>query len=146
MIKRTFLAVFLLTASMGRVFAEDVSFWLEIQGVRQGGGLLYATGYSAARTENGQNSGEDSGPDFSLVLGDSAGTVSGELTVPEGEYFIFVYQDHNGNGKLDTGFLNRPKELIGISNYNGRGIPSRDQLKTPINRSVSRVIIQLISM
>jgi uncharacterized protein (DUF2141 family) len=36
--------------------------------------------------------------------------------LPYGEYAISVYQDGNGNGKLDTGLFGIPKEPFGFSN------------------------------
>jgi uncharacterized protein (DUF2141 family) len=36
--------------------------------------------------------------------------------LPYGEYAISVYQDRNGNGKLDTGLFGIPKEPFGFSN------------------------------
>ena len=29
------------------------------------------------------------------------------------------------NGNLDTGFMDIPKEPVGLSNYNGKGIPGK---------------------
>ncbi len=40
--------------------------------------------------------------------------------VPEGEYAVAVFQDLNGNGKLDTRKMGIPKEPFGFSN-NARG-------------------------
>ena len=36
--------------------------------------------------------------------------------VPYGDYALMLYQDRNGNGKLDPGFLGMPKEPYGFSN------------------------------
>ena len=36
--------------------------------------------------------------------------------LPFGEYAISVFQDRNGNGKLDTGLFGIPKEPFGFSN------------------------------
>ena len=53
------------------------------------------------------------------------GTVTLETHLPDGEYLVMLIQDLNMNGKLDTGFMGIPKEPVGISNYEGKGIPGR---------------------
>jgi uncharacterized protein (DUF2141 family) len=149
MIKKFFLLGLLLIAGVGRIFAEDISFRLEVQGVKWGGGTVYAAGYSVERANNqrggGRNSGQNTEPDFSLVLNASAETVFGDLSVPEGEYFIWVYQDSNGNGKVDLNLFRIPKEPVGMINYTG-GIPQAEQFTAHINRSTPRLIIRLHSL
>ncbi len=39
-----------------------------------------------------------------------------EFDLPQGEYAILVYQDLNGNKKLDLGIFSIPKEPTGFSN------------------------------
>jgi len=57
----------------------------------------------------------------------SAGTVLNHvLTIPYGEYVIVAFQDANNNEQLDSNFLGIPRELFTITNYSGRGYPSRD--------------------
>lgn len=48
------------------------------------------------------------GPDASITI--DAGMI------PPGRYAVTVYQDVNGNHKLDSGFLGIPKEPVGVSN------------------------------
>ena len=45
--------------------------------------------------------------------------------VPIGDrYSLSVYQDENGNGKMDTGsFIPIPTEPVGASNYEGKSMP-----------------------
>lgn len=38
------------------------------------------------------------------------------LDLPEGDYAVSLFHDENGNKKLDTNFLNIPKEAFGFSN------------------------------
>jgi len=45
------------------------------------------------------------------------------VTLPSGEYVVSMFQDKNGNGKLDTYLFNIPKEPIGLTNYFKKGIP-----------------------
>ena len=45
--------------------------------------------------------------------------------LPFGSYAIAIYQDANGNEKLDTNFFGIPKEKTGVSNNsNGNSLPS----------------------
>ena len=44
------------------------------------------------------------------------GAIATRIDAEPGEYAVVVFHDVNGNGKLDTGFMRRPKEPIGFSN------------------------------
>ena len=48
-----------------------------------------------------------------------------ETNVPDGDYLVMLVHDINNNGKLDTGFIGMPKEPVGLSNYDGKGIPGK---------------------
>ena len=48
-----------------------------------------------------------------------------ETNVPDGEYLVMLVHDVNNNGKLDTSFIGMPKEPVGLSNYDGKGIPGK---------------------
>ena len=48
-----------------------------------------------------------------------------ETNVPDGEYLVMLVHDINTNGKLDTSFIGMPKESVGLSNYDGKGIPGK---------------------
>lgn len=48
--------------------------------------------------------------------------------VPAGRYAVRLYQDENGNGKLDTGLFKIPTEGVGCSN-NAKGFMSAPALK-----------------
>lgn len=52
-------------------------------------------------------------------------TVTFETSVPDGEYLVMLVHDINKNGKLDTSFIGMPKEPVGLSNYDGKGIPGK---------------------
>lgn len=53
------------------------------------------------------------------------------LELPEGEYAISVFQDLNGNSKMDTGMFGIPTEKYGFSNNakGHRGSPSFEKAK-----------------
>ena len=52
-------------------------------------------------------------------------TVTFETNVPDGEYLVMLVHDINKNEKLDTSFIGMPKEPVGLSNYDGKGIPGK---------------------
>jgi len=112
---------------------------VEITDVVINGGKVYLTVFSSA--DNFKNGISD----FGFVLEANNATVYHELSLPNGEYVISVYQDANNNGKLDNGMFGIPKELVGISNYFGKGYPSKsfDKQKILINDSTGKITVGL---
>ena len=68
-------------------------------------------------------------------------TVIFETNVPDGEYLVMLVHDINNNGKLDTTFIGMPKEPVGLSNYDGKGIPGKfKKHKFPVNENTEIII------
>ena len=68
-------------------------------------------------------------------------TVIFETNVPDGEYLVMLVHDINNNGKLDTSFIGMPKEPVGLSNYDGKGIPGKfKKHKFSVNEDTSIII------
>ena len=68
-------------------------------------------------------------------------TVIFETNVPDGEYLVMLVHDINNNGKLDTSFIGMPKEPVGLSNYDGKGIPGKfKKHKFPVNENTEIII------
>lgn len=68
-------------------------------------------------------------------------TVIFETNVPDGEYLVMLVHDINKNGKLDTSFIGMPKEPVGLSNYDGKGIPGKfKKHKFSVNEDTSIII------
>ena len=68
-----------------------------------------------------------------------------DVTLPSGEYVVSMFQDKNGNGKLDTYIFRIPKEPIGITNYFRKGIPGpHRKLKVKINEDNTVIKIKMI--
>ncbi len=66
------------------------------------------------------------------------------LDLPEGEYVVSVYQDKNGDEKLNSGLFGMPSEPVGKTNYNLRGAPGNfNKLKVPVNNSSTRLIVNM---
>ncbi|GHN03271.1 hypothetical protein WSM22_47600 [Cytophagales bacterium WSM2-2] len=67
--------------------------------------------------------------------------------VPYGTYAVAIYQDVNGNGKLDTGMFGIPKEPFAFSN-NFRpkfGGPSFEKCKFDFSKSNAAIKIEMIN-
>jgi len=71
--------------------------------------------------------------------------VSGTFTnLPENNYAIAVYQDENGNGKLDKNFFGIPKEPYGFSgNTTSLGPPSFDEASSYLQINDVHLVIRL---
>lgn len=68
-------------------------------------------------------------------------TVIFETNLPDGEYLVMLVHDINNNGKLDTTFIRMPKEPVGLSNYDGKGIPGKfKKHKFSVNENTEIII------
>ena len=112
---------------------------IEINNIVINGGTVYIGIFSTAESFSREE------PDFLFELEAVNTTMVQELSLPNGEYVISAIQDANNNKKMDFGLFGIPRELFGISNYNGRGFPSRnfDRQKILIDRTTGRIIINL---
>lgn len=129
-----FLAAFLCS---GIVFSQN-SFTLEITGVKKQGGKIYISVF------NSEQSFDDRKIYYSVVKDSNTETVCMSITLPAGEYVISMYQDWNGNAKLDSNFLGIPKEPFGFSNYNGKSAPGNfDKLKVMVNDKKKKITVHL---
>jgi uncharacterized protein (DUF2141 family) len=139
--RKLFLMLGIIMFYAGVAGAEDVAFVLEIHGAKPGNTKIYGVAYADETSYRKENM------NFTFVIDVSGETVYEELRFPEGEYVIQIYQDVNGNGQCDFGLFHIPKEPIGITNYNGRGIPGNfNKLKVPVNKDAARVVMQLYSL
>jgi uncharacterized protein (DUF2141 family) len=117
------------------------NFAIEINNIVINGGTVYIGIFSTAESFSREE------PDFLFELEAVNTTMVQELSLPNGEYVISAIQDANNNKKMDYGLFGIPRELFGISNYNGRGFPSRsfDRQKVLIDRTTRKIIINLYS-
>jgi uncharacterized protein (DUF2141 family) len=112
---------------------------IEITNVVINGGKVYLSVCSTSENfKNGK-------PDFIFVLEAKDTVVFQEISLPNGEYLFSVFQDANDNGELDYGFFGVPKELVGMSNYFGKGYPSKsfDKQKILVNNSTGKIHVGL---
>ena len=62
-------------------------------------------------------------PDISLSLESSSEEIETVLDLEEGEYAFSIFQDLNGDGKINSSFIGIPKEPYGFTNYDDKGVP-----------------------
>jgi len=112
---------------------------VEITNVAVNDGIVYITVFANANEFRREE------PSFHFAVESNRTVVSQQITLPAGEYLIAAFQDSNNNGQLDSNLFGVPRELVGISNYSGRGFPSRDfnRHKIPINSSTGTITIGL---
>jgi uncharacterized protein (DUF2141 family) len=123
--------------TISNLAANEISFSVEVQGVVVNGGMIYGAVYS------NNNTYRNTQPEYTFRGEPISSVLTFNLQIPAGEYVFQVYQDTNNNGRLDFGLFNIPKEPIGISNWNGRGIPGNfDRHKLSINNG-AQIIIQM---
>ena len=120
------------------LFADNINTTIEINGVTVNGGLVYVAVYS---NENDYKS-ETAFAKFILQPDNSSLTYF--LDLPEGEYVVSVYQDKNGDEKLNSGLFGMPSEPVGKTNYNLRGVPGGfKKLKAPVNNNSTKLIVNM---
>jgi uncharacterized protein (DUF2141 family) len=119
----------------------DILITLDIYNVIQNSGIIYVGVYSNERLYKNKT------PEQVIQIQPSNTIVSIDLILPEGEYLINAYQDINGNEELDKGLFFIPKEPVGITNWNGKGIPGNfNTLKVIINNMTGEIIINLYKL
>ena len=110
--KAIILLTVLLQASLAQLDAQCLT--LEVHGIAQPKGNLYVAIYDSQ--ENFMKT-----PVAALRVEVKADTLRIPCQgLPPGEYALSLYQDVNGNGRLDTGTFGIPQEPYGFSN-NARG-------------------------
>jgi uncharacterized protein (DUF2141 family) len=134
--KMLFLCIsFLVVESL---FADNIHTTIEINGVIVNGGLIYVAVYS---NENDYKAETTS---VKFLLDPVSSTITRSLELPEGEYVVSVFQDKNGDEKLNSGLFGIPSEPVGKTNYNLKGSPGGfNKLKTPVNSNSAKLIVNM---
>jgi len=129
-----FLAVLLCS---GIVYSQN-SLTLEVAGVKKQGGKLYISFFNSEESFDKRKSY------YSMVTDVTAETIRIPVLLPTGGCVISIYQDSNGNGKLDTNFMGIPREPFGFSNYNGKSAPrSFEKHKVMVNDKTKKIVVHL---
>jgi len=140
--KKVIFFMLLTFAFCGLCFSQTgntVNVTVEINNIVANGGKVYLVVFF-----NGE-SFKNEKPDLAVEIPSDKSSVIKEGALPRGECVLFVFQDANGNKKLDCGLFGIPKEKFGISNYFGKGFPSRnfDKQKILIDEETGKVTIGL---
>jgi uncharacterized protein (DUF2141 family) len=134
--KMLFLCVAVLVA--GSVFADNIPVTIEVNGITVNGGSVYVAVFS------NENDYKTETAYTKFILDPVNTTITREFELPEGEYVVSVFQDKNGDEKLNTGIFGIPTEYIGMTNYNLKGAPGGfKKLKVPINNNSIRLIVNM---
>lgn len=107
-------AILLLALAASAVAAADTSIRVTITHIEKPGGVLLLGAYDAEAGWLGPSPAFGAERAVPAELGD--GTLDIELALPPGRWALSVFQDMNGNRKLDANFLGIPSEPSGSSN------------------------------
>ena len=131
------LLIFLLYSTS--IFANQLNVTIEINEVLPNQGKIVIAIF------NSKNGYKKKIPFKALTIDSTSTTLLVDEVLPNGEYVISMFQDKNGNGKLDTYFFGIPKEPIGITNYFKKGIPGGfNKLKIQVNEDKMIIKIKMI--
>ncbi|MCL2412478.1 MAG: DUF2141 domain-containing protein [Treponema sp.] len=138
-VKKIAFVLFFMILCVSNSFAENIQVTIEITNVIVNDGNVFLAIFFNADEFRREE------PSIAFELESNSTVLRQEVTLPPGEYLVSAFQDRNGNGQLDFNFLGIPRELVGISNFNGRGFPSRNfnRHKIPVSSSTGIITIAL---
>ena len=117
------------------LFAEEKKLIVQITNVTSEEGQIILAIYNSSENYDKRIAFQE------VKLKPEIDTVIFETNVPDGEYLVMLVHDINNNGKLDTSFIGMPKEPVGLSNYDGKGIPGKfKKHKFPVNENTEIII------
>ena len=121
------------------LFAEETSeekkLTVQITNVTSEGGQIILAIYNSSENYDKRIAFQE------VKLKPEIDTVIFETNLPDGEYLVMLVHDINNNGKLDTSFIGMPKEPVGLSNYDGKGIPGKfKKHKFSVNENTEIII------
>ena len=120
------------------LFAEDRPVSIQIDNIKISGGKLYVAIYNSSASYKKQE------PFKTLSLDPTSDTLVTTEALPDGEYVVSLFQDTNNNKKCDLTVIGIPKEPVGISRYDGKGIPGGfEKLKVQIGKENQAISVQL---
>lgn len=131
--------IFLFLVSVN-LFSQEFKINLQINNVKQNKGKIFIAVYNKAESYKKQV------PDIPIIIVSKTNPLSIELSIPKGDYVFSVFQDINNNNKLDTNLVGMPKEPVGISNFDGKGIPGSFKKRNMKIDKDTKVTINLIEI
>lgn len=128
--------------SFAQTAAGERVFTVEITNIAVNGGKVYLAIFSNAEEFRKEE------PKYLFELQDTRTAMSQEVSLPLGEYVITAFQDANNNKQMEYNFLGIPRESFGITNWDGRGFPSRNfnNQKITVNNTTGRITIGLFKL
>lgn len=137
--KPFFFAVFMVLSA--KILSAQSTVTIEFFGVVKNGGKVYVSMF------NSENSYNEKQVYLKFEMEPVQENIQEELSLPYGEYFFSAYQDHNGNGKLDSGLMGIPKEKFAFNNYDAKSPPGGfSRHKVTIDKKVSRIKMQFFKL
>ena len=136
--KALFLLILICVASPG--FSQNnVNVVINVTNAEVGGGMVYLAIFANAEEFRKEE------PFLAFELGDNSSVLSKNVSLPAGEYVVSAFQDANGNQAMDYNRLGIPRELVAISNFDGRGFPSKNfnRQKIRIDATTGSLTIRL---
>ena len=119
-------------------FTQTKTITIEVHQVIKNGGTIHVSLSFSEETYKKRK------PDRTIQCEPADTVIRTEITFPTGDCVINVYQDRNGNGKCDNNLLGIPKEPVGITNWNGKGVPGNfNKHKVNINEETKTIIVNL---
>ena len=120
------------------VFADNINVTLEINGVTVNGGLLYVAVYSNDTDYRNRQAF------MSFILNSNNARITHSIRLTEGEYVVSIFQDTNGDGRLNETIFRIPTEPVGITNYNHRGSSGNfNRLKVSVNNNSTTITVNM---
>ncbi|HPQ44733.1 MAG TPA: DUF2141 domain-containing protein [Syntrophales bacterium] len=119
----------------------SITFLLEIHNVIPEKGKIHGGIYCSGKSYKNRIH------DIPLEYNTTGEIISKNITLPVGAYLISFYQDLDNDGKCKTGLFGIPKEPVGITNWNGSGVPgSFENLKIQIDSTTKKIVIVLYTL
>jgi uncharacterized protein (DUF2141 family) len=139
--KKSVLLIFFIFVISGVCFSQgnNVNITVDVTNIVVNGGKVYLAIFANAEQFRKEE------PFIALELRDSGASASQQVSLPPGEYVVSAFQDANNNQKMDYNLIGIPRELVGISNYDGKGLPTKnfDRQKIMLNNTSGRITIGL---
>ena len=118
--KKLFCLMPVLFTLFGLVFSQEnplIPVSIAVNSIAKGKGNVYIAVYSTKESYKQEK------PDYSFIGAGEEESLVWETFLPEGRYLVAVFQDLNGNKKLDTKLFGIPNEPVALSGWNGKGFP-----------------------
>lgn len=118
--RKLFIILLILLTCFEFMFSNEnhlVPVSIAVNNIAENRGELYIAVYSTKESYKQEK------PDYSFIGAGEEESLVWETFLPEGRYLVAVFQDLNGNKKLDTKLFGIPKEPVALTGWDGKGIP-----------------------